>query len=114
MSDSDELEPIELEQAKELLKLLMAEGERLLRENIDDLGEFVHWLRLSFTALEPIPDYQQHFRLKCGPCKRSADARLREGLYILRYAVRKMDNLDEPGLTDLSDSYRRLIGSIPD
>jgi hypothetical protein len=113
MIDAEELEPIELREATEALKLLVAEGESLLRQGIEDFGEFKHWLGLSFTALEPLPDHQEHFRLKCWERRGSPHARLREGIHLLRQSLRSMDD-PEFRIHDPSVSYRRLILSLPD
>jgi hypothetical protein len=113
MTDEQELEPIETNEAKEALKFLIAEAESMLREGIEDFVEFKHWLGLSLTALEPLPEHQEHLRLKCWERRGSAHARLREGVHLLRQSLRRMDD-PEFRIHDPSLSYRRLIMSLPD
>lgn len=114
MIDAEELEPIESREAREALKLLVAEGESLLRQGIENFGEYRHWVTLSFTALEPLPKHQEFFNLKCWQKRGSAEDRLSEGIYLLKQAVRAMDDPNQVNLANPSISYRRLIASIPD
>jgi hypothetical protein len=113
MTDEQELEPIEANEATEALKLLIAEGDALLRENIEDFGEFRHWASLALTALEPLPVHQEHFNLKCWQKRGPVYFRIREGVHLLKESLRKMADpefrVDDPSL-----GYRRLIMSLPD
>jgi hypothetical protein len=113
MTDELELEPIEVKEAKEALKLLLSEGKALWK-NMDDFGELLHWLRISFTGLEPLPDYQERFRLLCENRRRPPDERLSAGIHVLDCALKQMDDANQINLENPSLSYRRLIGSLPD
>jgi hypothetical protein len=113
MEDPEELEPIEVKESMEALKLLVAEGKSLWKTYEDDFGEFLHWLSVSHTALEPLPDYQERFRILCGSKRRPAGERLSAGIHILDSALKKM-TADQVNLENSSISYRRLIMSIPD
>jgi len=113
MKNTEELESIDGREATEALKLLIAEGEALLRQGIEDFGEFKHWASLAFTALEPLPDHQDFFNLKCWQKRGSADARLREGVHLLKQSLRRMDD-PEFRVNDPSLGFRRLIMSLPD
>jgi|SRR5271157_4557236 len=114
MTNTEELEPIYPEDAKEALNLLLSEGKALWKTYRDDFGEFRHWLGVSYTALEPLPDYQERFRLLCGNNRRSADERLSAGIHVLDCALKQMDDTNQVNLENLSFSYRRLIASTPD
>jgi hypothetical protein len=113
MTGEQELEPIEANEATEALKLLIAEGDALLRRNIEDFGEFRHWASLALTALEPLPVHQEHFKLKCWQKRGPVYFRIREGVHLLKQSLRKMADpefrVDDPSL-----GYRRLIMSLPD
>jgi hypothetical protein len=113
MTDEQELEPIEANEAKEALTFLIAEAESLLRQGIEDFGEFKHWASLAFTALEPLPYHQDHFNLKCWQKRGPVYFRIREGVHLLKQSLRKMADpefrVDDPSL-----GYRRLIMSLPD
>ena len=113
MINTEELEPIELNEAKEALKLLLAEGKSLWKTYKDDFGKFLHWLSLSFTALEPLPDYQESFLLLCGNKRRLPDERLSAGIHVLDSALKKMDT-DQVNLENPSMRYRKLISNMPD
>ena len=102
-----------LNEAKEALQLLLAEGKSLWKTYKDDFGELLHWLSLSHTALEPIPNYQERFRLLCGNKRLPADARLSAGIHVLDAALKKMDT-DQVNLENPSMRYRKLISSMPD
>lgn len=114
MINTEELEPIGAEHAREALRLLISEGESLLYQGIEHFGDYKHWASLTFTALEPLPEYQEHFRLKCWEKRGSAEAKLSEGIYLLKQVLKKMDAPDQFNLDSPSVSYRRLIYSIPD
>jgi len=114
MTNTEELEVIDPSEAREALKLLVAEGKSLWKTYRDDFGEFQHWLSLSHTALEPLPDYQERFRFLCVNKRRSADERLSAGIHVLDCALKQMDDPNQVNLENLSFSYRRLIASIPD
>lgn len=114
MISTEELESVDPKEAKEALKLLLSEGKALWKNHIDDFGEFLHWLGLSFTGLEPLPEHQEQFRLLCGSKRRPVDERLSAGIYVLDSALKKMDDADQLNLDNPTFSYRRLIGSIPD
>jgi len=113
MTDEQELEPIEGQEAKEALKAGISTGESLLREGIERFAQYKYWATASFTALEPLPVHQEHFRLKCWENRGPTYFRLREGVHLLKQALRAMDDPDFR-LDDLSPSYRRLIASLPD
>jgi hypothetical protein len=113
MENSEELEPIDMTEAKEALKLLIAEGKSLWKSYRDDFGEFLHWLYLSHTALEVLPDHQERFRILCGNKRRPPDERLSAGIHVLDSALKKM-NSDQVNLENPSSGYRRLVASIPD
>jgi hypothetical protein len=114
MIDAEELDPIDHAKAIEALSLLLSQGKSLWKTYRDDIGEFRHWLSLSHTALEPLPDYQERFRFLCGNKRRSADERLSAGIHVLDCALKQMDDPNQVNLKNLSFSYRRLIASIPD
>lgn len=114
MESPEELEPIKVNDAREALILLLFEGKSIWKTYRDDFGEFLHWLQLSHTALEPLPDFQQRFRLLCGSKRRPAGERLSAGIHILEAAVKKMDASDQGSLENPSLGYRRLVASIPD
>ncbi len=114
MTNTEELEAIDPNEAREALILLVAEGKSLWKTYRDDFGEYLHWLSLSHTALEPLPDYQEHFRLLCGNKRRSADERLSAGIHVLDCALKQMDDPNQANLENPSVSYRRLIASLPD
>src|SRR5208283_3460119 len=114
VTDTEELEPIDANEAREAVNLLLSEGKSLWKTYRDDFGEYLHWLSLSQTALEPLPDYQERFRFLCGNKRRSADERLSAGIHVLDCALKQMDDPNQVNLENLSFSYRRLIASIPD
>jgi hypothetical protein len=114
MTNTEELEAIDPKEAKEAIKLLVAEGKSLWKIYEDNFGELLHWLSLSHTALEPLPDYQERFRFLCGNKRRPPDERLSAGIYILDAALKKMDDPNHVDLEKPSFSYRRFIASIPD
>ncbi len=91
MTDEQELEPIEMAEARGALRVLLSEGKSLWKTHHDDFGEFLHWLNHTHTALEPLPTYQERFRILCGNRRRPAGERLSAGLYILDCALKKMD-----------------------
>jgi hypothetical protein len=113
MISTEELDPIDPSEAIEALSLLLSQGKSLWRNYQDDFGEFLHWLRLSFIGLEPLPHYQEQFRLLCGNIRRPPDQRLSAAIHILDTAVKKMKE-DEVNLENLSFRYQRLIASLPD
>ncbi|MGO9570401.1 MAG: hypothetical protein ACLP5H_22950 [Desulfomonilaceae bacterium] len=112
MEDPEEMEPVDPEEAKEALKLLAAQGKLLWKTYEDDFGELFHWLNLSHTALEPLPEYQEEFRFKCGNKRRAPDERLSAAIHILDSAL-KMMTADQVNLKNPSASYRRLLESLP-
>jgi hypothetical protein len=112
MMNTEEPEPVDPEEAKEALKLLVAEGISLWKTYRDDFGEFLHWLQLSHTALEVLPDYQERFRILCGSKRRPPDERLSAGIHILDSAIKKI-TADQVNLEDPSAAYRRLLASFP-
>jgi len=113
MISIEELESIDVKEAKELLREGISAGELLLHESPVSFRDYNHWARVAFTALEPLPSHQEHFRLKCWEKKASAQSKLREGIHLLRQALRAMDDpqfsVDTP-----SPEYRRLIANLPD
>jgi len=113
MTEEQELEPIEVEEAKEAVKTGIFTGESLLREGTERRADYNYWERASFTALEPLPVHQEHFHLKCCENRGPTYFRLREGVHLLRQALRAMDD-PEFRVDDPSVSYRRLIMSLPD
>jgi hypothetical protein len=114
MTISEEMEPIELDEARAALKLLLAEGKSLWKSHGDDIGELYHWLNLSHTALEPLPVHQERFRLLCEGRSRLADEKLSAAIHMLDVALKTMDACDEERLGSSSFAYRRLISSLPD
>jgi hypothetical protein len=114
MMNTHEMEPIDPSEARDALKLLVAEGKSLWKTYEDDFGELFHWLNLSHTALEPWPDYQERFRLLCGNKRRGPSERLSAAIHILDAAVKRMDASDQINLENPSRPYRRLLASIPD
>jgi len=114
MTNPEELEAIDANEAREALELLVAEGKSLWKTHRDDFGEFLHWLRLSFIGLEPLPVYQEHFRLLCGNERRPAGERLSAAIHILESALKQMDDPNHVNLENPSFPYRRLIASLPD
>lgn len=113
MTDEQELESIEVEEAIEALKTGISAGESLLREGIENFGQYKYWASAAFTALEPLPVHQEHFRLKCWEKRGATEAKLREGIYLLRQSLRKMEAPDFR-VENPSVPYRRLIMSLPD
>ena len=113
MINIEELESIDVKEAKELLKEEISTGELLLRESTVSFGSYNHWARVAFTALEPLPSHQEHFRLKCWERRASAESKLREGIHLLKQALRAMDD-PQFGIDDPSPGYRKLIMSLPD
>ncbi len=113
MSCTEELISIDHSEAREALSLLLSQGKSLWKTHEDDFGEFLHWLDISHTALEPLPVHQERFRLLCGNRRRPAGERLSAGIHILDSALKKMDT-DQVNLENPSFSYRRLIASLPD
>ncbi len=113
MIEVQELEAIDVKEAREALSILISEGKSLWKTYEDDPREIPHWLNLSFTALEPLPEHQQRFRQLCGNKLKPAGARLSAGIHVLESSIKKMDedgvNIETPSL-----SYRRLISSLPD
>lgn len=114
MMSTEELEPIDVEQAREAFNLLLSQGQALWKTYEDDFGEFVHWLNLSHTALEPLPAYQERFRLLCGNKRRPPGERLSAGIHILESVLKALDDPTQVSLENPSISYRRLIWSLPD
>lgn len=113
MTDERELEGIDVKEAREALELCLGELKSLWKTYDEDPGEALHWLNLSFTALEPLPEHQKRFRQLCGNKLKPAGARLSAGIHVLESSIKKMDedgvNIETPSL-----SYRRLISSLPD
>jgi hypothetical protein len=114
MTNTEELEPIDPQEAKGALNLLLSEGKSLWNTYEEDFGEFQHWLRLSHIALEPLPVYQEYFRLLCGNRRRPAGERLSAGIHVLESAIKAMADPNLVRLENLSFLYRRLLASIPD
>jgi hypothetical protein len=114
MISNEDLESIDTKQAKEALSLLLSQGKSLWKTHEDDFGEFLHWLNLSHTALEPLTDYQERFELLCGNRRKPADQRLSAGIHVLGSALKAMDGPNQVTLENPSTSYRRLIASLPD
>jgi hypothetical protein len=113
--DTENLDPIDPSEAIEALSLLLSQGKSMWKTYEEDFGELLHWLTLSHTALEPLPDYQEQFRLLSGNIRRPPDQRLSAGIHILGSAIKAMDkDSSKVKLVNLSFSYRRLIASLPD
>jgi hypothetical protein len=113
MTDEQDLEPVEVQDAKEALKTGISTGESLLREGIENFGQYKHWASAAFTALEPLPVHQEHFRLKCWEKRGAAEAKLREGIHLLKQSLRAMDD-PQFHVNNPTFSYRRLIASLSD
>lgn len=113
MTDEQDLEPVEVQDAKEALKTGISEGELLLRQGIERFARYRCWASAAFTVLEPLPTHQAHFNLKC--CQKSGPAyfKLREGVHLLKQALRAM-NEPEFHVENPSMAYRQLIKGLQD